>query len=143
MIRDRNYANVRLPDGVEGWVKVAYLVDEEPARTRMLQLEQERNQLAAELEATKQEFSDFDATLSSLKTQVASAEAARAAEAEELDDLRDENEDLQDSLIQYRTSVPMSWLAVSAVGMGLLGFALAWWWIDQRSRRRHGGFRVY
>jgi len=30
--RDRNYAQVRLPDGTEGYVKVAYLVDDKPAK---------------------------------------------------------------------------------------------------------------
>ena len=30
--RNRNYANVRLPDGTEGWVKSAYLVEEKPAK---------------------------------------------------------------------------------------------------------------
>ncbi len=30
--RDRNYANVRLPDGTSGYVKAAYLVDEKPAK---------------------------------------------------------------------------------------------------------------
>ena len=30
--RDRNYANVRLPDNSEGWVKNAYLVDDKPAK---------------------------------------------------------------------------------------------------------------
>ena len=28
LTRDRNYANVRLPDATEGWVKAAYLVDD-------------------------------------------------------------------------------------------------------------------
>ena len=32
LTRDRNYANVRLPNGTEGWVKAAYLVDDKPAR---------------------------------------------------------------------------------------------------------------
>ena len=31
LVRDRNYANVRLPDGAEGWVKSAFLVEEKPA----------------------------------------------------------------------------------------------------------------
>jgi hypothetical protein len=29
---DRNYANVRLPDGVEGYIKAAYLVDDKLAK---------------------------------------------------------------------------------------------------------------
>ncbi len=36
--RDRNYANVRLPDGVEGNVKAAYLVFEKPARLIVAEL---------------------------------------------------------------------------------------------------------
>ena len=30
--RDRNYANVRLPDGAQGWVKATYLVEDKPAK---------------------------------------------------------------------------------------------------------------
>ena len=32
--RNRNYARVRLPDGTEGYVKVAYLVDDKTPRSR-------------------------------------------------------------------------------------------------------------
>ena len=32
LTRDRNYAHVSLPDGVQGYVKAAYLVDEKPAK---------------------------------------------------------------------------------------------------------------
>ncbi len=54
LIRDRNYANVRLPDGTEGWVKNAYLVDDKPAKLIVAETQAERDALAAELEqATK------------------------------------------------------------------------------------------
>ncbi|MEJ2370979.1 MAG: DUF933 domain-containing protein [Gemmatimonadales bacterium] len=54
LIRDRNYANVRLPDGTEGWVKSAYLVDEKPARLIVAETMAERDRLAAELKAARE-----------------------------------------------------------------------------------------
>ena len=53
--RDRNYANVRLPDGVEGYVKVAFLVFEKPAKLIVAEIEAEKEALQKELEDTKAE----------------------------------------------------------------------------------------
>jgi len=36
------YAKVTIPDGRNGWVRVTYLVDEEPAKRRVARLERER-----------------------------------------------------------------------------------------------------
>ena len=51
--RDRNYANVRLPDATEGWVKNAYLVDEKPAKLIVAEITAERDALIAVLNATR------------------------------------------------------------------------------------------
>ena len=63
LVRDRNYANVRLPDGAEGWVKAAYLVDEKPAKLIVAETSAERDALIAELEETKQAFAAPAATI--------------------------------------------------------------------------------
>ncbi len=69
--RDRNYANVRLPDGVEGNVKAAYLVFEKPARLIVTELQTAYAGLLQELESTKAEFAAPAATIESLEQQVA------------------------------------------------------------------------
>ncbi|MDH3547693.1 MAG: hypothetical protein OEN22_11360, partial [Gammaproteobacteria bacterium] len=47
--RNRNYANVQLPDGAQGYVKAAYLVDEKPAKLIVAETQAENERLAAEL----------------------------------------------------------------------------------------------
>ena len=51
--RDRNYANVRLPDGVVGFVKVAYLVADKPARLIVAETQAENDALRKELEGLR------------------------------------------------------------------------------------------
>ncbi|MGB5336651.1 MAG: TIGR04211 family SH3 domain-containing protein, partial [Woeseiaceae bacterium] len=81
--RDRNYANVQLPDGTSGYVKAAYLVDEKPAKLIVAETAAERDALAAELEETKRAFAGPAATIQSLKDEAASlTEKLVAAEAE-------------------------------------------------------------
>ena len=63
--RNRNYANVQLPDATEGWVKAAYLVADKPAKLIVAEITAERDSLVAELEATKQEFAAPAATIRS------------------------------------------------------------------------------
>ena len=58
LIRDRNYANVRLPDGTEGWVKAAYLVDEKPAKLIVTETLAERDRLADELAEAREAFAE-------------------------------------------------------------------------------------
>lgn len=141
--RNRFYARVRLPTGEVGWVRGAYLVDEEPARRRVNQLEQERDTLASELETLKATVSDRLARLDELEAEAkARAEASRGERAE-LEDLRSTNTKLTRSLQRYRFSVPVNWLLGAILSCLLAGSLGTWWWLDRRSRRRHGGFRIY
>lgn len=143
LIRDRNYANVRLPDGTEGWVKAAYLVDEKPAKLIVAETIAERDALAAELESTKQSFAEpaaaidrLEGELSDLKTQLDSAQAQVA-------DLEAENASIQGMKEQYRGSVPIKWVGGATLLCLVVGFLCGLWWVDHRSRKRHGGIRIY
>lgn len=143
LIRDRNYANVRLPDGTEGWVKAAYLVDEKPAKLIVAETIAERDALAAELESTKQSFAEpaaaidrLEGELSDLKTQLDSAQAQVA-------DLEAENASIQGMKEQYRGSVPIRWVGGATLLCLVVGFLCGLWWVDHRSRKRHGGIRIY
>ncbi len=143
LTRDRNYANVRLPDNIEGWVKAAYLVDEKPAKLIVAEITAERDGLLVELDETKQAFAAPAATIAALENDAAAFDARLAESNAIIVDLEEKNAGFQGMKEQYRGSLPLSWV-VGAIGVCLLaGFLAGMWWVDRRSRQRHGGIRIY
>ena len=143
LTRDRNYANVRLPDNTEGWVKAAYLVDDKPAKLIVAEITAERDALSAELEETKQSFAAPAATIDTLRSEASTLESQLASANERIADLEADNASIQGMKEQYRGSLPINWVA-AAIGVCLVaGFLLGIWWVDRRSRQRHGGIRIY
>lgn len=141
--RDRNYANVRLPDGAQGYVKAAYLVADKPAKLIVAETIAERDSLLAELEETKRSFAAPAATIKELKDQAAELVSKLDSAESEIADLKDENASIQGLKERYKGSLPLSWVA-AAIGVCLLGgFLLGLWWVDHSSRKRHGGIRIY
>lgn len=141
--RDVNYARVRLPDGVEGYVKAAYLVFEKPAKLIVAETQATVDSLQSELEETKAAFAAPAATIESLQQQLeASTSAVESSNAEvaalsaELSDFRNRQDD-------YKYSLPFKWVGGAMFVCLLAGFLLGLWWIDRGIRRRHGGVRVY
>lgn len=143
LTRDRNYANVRLPNETEGWVKAAYLVSDKPAKLIVAETIAQRDALAAELEELKQAFAEPAATIEALKNDSAQLN-------ERLTDTDARNAELEEDIAgfqgmqdRYKGSLPVSWVA-GAIGVCLVaGFMLGLWWVDRRSRLRHGGIRIY
>jgi len=141
--RTRNYANVRLPDGAQGYVKAAYLVAEKPAKLIVAETIAERDALAAELEETKLAFAGPAATIQGLKDDAANLTAELESAEIRITDLSDENASIQGLKERYRGSLPITWVA-AAIGVCLLGgFLAGLWWVDRSSRKRHGGIRIY
>lgn len=139
----RNYAQVRLPDGTVGYVKVAYLVTDKPATLIVDETRTENDRLQQELERTRSQFAGPAATISTLEQQVSEQQSALDEGARRIAELVAQNEDFASRQDQYRYSLPASWV-LGATGVCLLaGFLLGLWWIDYRSRKRHGGFRIY
>jgi SH3 domain protein len=137
------YAQVRLPDGTEGWVKAGFLVDEKPAKLIV-------EQTQAELERVQQELAETREAFSGSAGRIAELESTTSAQAEELADaraavseLRAENDGFRRSMSLYQFSLPWPMVLGAAVVSLALGFVAGMWWIDHRSRRRHGGFRIY
>jgi SH3 domain protein len=141
--RTRNYANVRLPDGAQGYVKAAYLVDEKPAKLIVAETIAERDALTAELEETKLAFEAPAATIQGLQEEAASL-TGKLQDAElRIDDLTEENASIQGLKEQYKGSLPITWVA-AAIGVCLVGgFLAGLWWVDRNNRKRHGGIRIY
>ena len=143
LTRDRNYANVRLPDATEGWVKAAYLVDDKPAKLIVAETAAERDALAAELEEIKQAFAAPAATIENLRNDALAFDAKLSEADATIANLQGENASYQGLKEQYRGSLPLTWVA-GAIGVCLVaGFLFGIWWVDRRSRIRHGGIRIY
>ena len=143
LVRDRNYANVRLPDGAEGWVKSAYLVDEKPAKLIVAETMAERDALATELAEAKEAFAEPAATIDQLRAETADLTAQLDDAQAEVTSLRDEVASIEGMKEQYRGAVPLKWVGGVIVVSLVLGFLLALWWNDRQSRKRHGGIRIY
>jgi len=141
--RDRNYANVQLPDASEGWVKTAYLVDDKPAKLIVAEITAERDALLAELEETKQAFAAPAATIETLRNDALTFETQLAESSSRVSTLEEENASIRGLKEQYKGSLPLSWVAI-AIGVCLIaGILMGMWWVDRQSRQRHGGIRIY
>jgi len=141
--RDRNYANVRLPDGAQGYVKAAYLVADKPAKLIVAETISERDALLVELEETKRSFAAPAATIKGLKDQAAELESKLDSAETQIADLKDENASIQGMKERYKGSLPLTWVAGATAVCLIGGFLLGLWWVDHRSRKRHGGIRIY
>lgn len=141
--RDRNYANVQLPDGTIGYVKAAYLVDEKPAKLIVAETAAERDALAAELEETKKAFAGPAETIQNLKDESASLSEKLASAEAEVVALTAENASIQGLKERYKGSLPLSWVGAAIAVCLIGGFLAGLWWIDHSSRKRHGGVRIY
>ena len=143
LIRAVNYANVRLPDGTEGWVKSAYLVDDKPAKLIVEETIAQRDALAAELEQAKQAFAEPAATIDVLRNETSSLTAQLESAQSEIRALQEENASIQGMKEQYQGSMPRRWVGGATLVCLIVGLLGGLWWSDYRSRRRHGGIRIY
>jgi SH3 domain protein len=141
--RNRSYARVRLGDGREGWVRVAFLVDDEPARRRVARLESERDRLAQELtELAASQDGSGERLARAEQARVAAENKLRSAQ-QELAQLRQANDELRAQLAPGRLSLPVAGFIGALLGLFVAGLALGWWRMDRRIRRLYGGFRPY
>ena len=141
--RDRNYAHVQLPDGTQGYVKAAYLVYEKPAKLIVAESQAEAERLAGELEELRQAFSGPAATIEALQQKSADLQVQLDERTAQLSDIGTQNDSLRSRQQNYQYSLPLAWVA-GAIGACLIaGFLGGLWWVDQRSRKRHGGIRIY
>jgi SH3 domain protein len=140
--RKANYARVKLADGREGWVRAAFLVTGKPAQLRVAELEARVLVLEAELAATAR---TPQAALPVERAEPRLAVAAESAAAIEgtINRLQRDSRLYEDQLEGYRRSLPLGWTVAALVVALVGGFAAGLWWIDQRIRSRHGGFRIY
>ena len=141
--RDRNYARVQLPDGTLGYVKAAYLVFDKPAKLIVAETQNAYDALQKEMDDLKKAVAAPAATIAELKQEIAEKQSALDQNSARLEELNDENETYRKRFEQFKHSLPFSWVVGAMGGCLLAGFLVGLWWIDYRSRRRHGGIRIY
>ena len=141
--RDRLYARVRLADGTEGYVKAAYVVYEPPAKLIVNQTQAELERVTTELKEAIAAFAEPAAVIDSLKEQAATLESDLAGARARVEELEKDNARYQSRAERYQYSLPYTWVG-GAIGVCLIaGFLAGLWWVDHRSRKRHGGIRIY
>jgi SH3 domain protein len=143
LARNRNYAHVRLPDGAQGYLKAAYLVFDKPAKLIVDETQAENEKLIQQLDDAKRAFEAPAATIDALENDVAQHKAALDESNAQVAALTEENDKFRRRQSGYKYSMPFPWVA-GALGVSLLaGFLIGLWVADFRSRRRHGGIRIY
>jgi SH3 domain protein len=141
--RTTYYANVQLPDGTQGYVKAGFLVNDKPAKLIVAETRAEADRLARELEELREAVAAPAATIDALKQQANNLQTQLNDSESRVAELGEENSDLRNRQSQYKNSLPLQWVA-GAIGACLVGgFLMGLWWVDQRSRKRHGGIRIY
>lgn len=141
--RNRNYARVRLPDGTEGFVKAAYLVTEKPAKLVVAEAQAEVARIEQEIGELRESFARPAERIATLEQELESGRSALATYQQQLDEVNAINEDFVQRFEQYRNSLPMRWVGGAVAVCLLAGFLAGLWWTDYRSRKRHGGVRIY
>jgi SH3 domain protein len=143
IVRDRNYAHVRLPGGVTGYVKYAYLVFDKPAKLIVTETQTANEALQTELAELRQSYAAPAATIDALESQVGELESSLRGSLAQIETLNEENQDYQSRYDQFKNSLPITWVLGAMSVCLLAGFLVGLWWVDLQSRRRHGGFRIY
>ncbi len=143
LIRAGNYANVRLPDGTEGWVKSAYLVTDKPAKLIVAETMEERDALVTELEDTKAAFAAPAATIERLEAEASDLSTQLASAQTEIAELQDANASIDVLKERYKGSLPITWVGGAVAVTLILGFLFGLWYTDYQNRKRHGGIRIY
>lgn len=148
------YARVRTLDGVEGWTKAGFLISEKPARGQLAQLEAENAKLEEQLKTSRQALETARKEMNNVTGQESQAleEMAQRLESAEkvaarVGQLEAENQSLRQQTdhpeIVGQARIPIAW-GLIACGLALvLGIAGGMALFDYRSRKRHGGYRIY
>jgi SH3 domain protein len=141
--RDRLYAHVQLPDGTQGYVKAAYIVYEKPAKLIVSQTQAEVERLSGELNSARAAFAEPAATIDRLESEVESRQSELDASLARIEELEAENSSFRKRAERYQYSLPVNWVGGAIALCLILGFVSGLWWVDHRSRKRHGGIRIY
>ena len=106
-------------------------------------LDTEVERLTRELEEAKAAFAEPAAAIDSLKSRAATLESQLETARTHLDQLEQDNARYQSRAERYQYSLPYNWVGGAIAVCLIAGFLGGLWWVDYRSRKRHGGIRIY
>jgi hypothetical protein len=133
-----DYTQVRLNDGITGWVKSTFLTTQVPATVRVKQLEEEldRSHATSPALAEAAARSELDRLQQELAEKQSELNAALAARAEPRP---------TDGAAPRAAprSIGAGAAAVAMLGVAALGFWLGYATLARRIRRKFGGLKVY
>ncbi|MCU7905067.1 MAG: TIGR04211 family SH3 domain-containing protein [Candidatus Thiodiazotropha sp. (ex Epidulcina cf. delphinae)] len=144
------FAKVRTKEGIEGWTKAGFLIKNKPARAQLTEFQQQNETLNNALQQKTAQLKSVKTKLASIKDreeqanaelqgQLKNAESVRAA----LDRIQQENEALRQRQSDQERAIPLNWGLIATGIAFILGITAGIALFDFRSRRRHGGFRIY
>ncbi|MCU7845441.1 MAG: TIGR04211 family SH3 domain-containing protein [Candidatus Thiodiazotropha sp. (ex Monitilora ramsayi)] len=144
------YAKVRTQEGVEGWTKAGFLISEKPARAQLIDAQERIEDLEGKLDQSQQQLTATQTDLKKIQNNQGEAYAEltqRLESAEKIaatvDHVKQENETYRARLNSDEGRIPLKWGLIGAAISLLMGIAGGIALFDYRSRRRHGGYRIY
>ncbi len=137
------FSLVKTTDGKEGWAKTAYLITEKPARTQLVELQAEFKALQDSVGPAKLELASLQEQLQITGQELEQSQVDASARAARLEKLEQENAEYRQQLGVGEWKMPWRWAMVGIVFSLFAGIVLGMLWFDSRSRKRHGGFRIY
>jgi SH3 domain protein len=137
------FALVRTEDGKQGWAKAGYLIPDRPARARLQELEAELKALRASVEPAQVELENERRLAQDLGQKLENSQLELVQRTAAVEQLELENAEYRQQLGIGDWKMPWRWAALAALLALAGGVGLGVWWFDYRSRKRHGGFRIY
>ncbi|MCU7932330.1 MAG: TIGR04211 family SH3 domain-containing protein [Candidatus Thiodiazotropha sp. (ex Codakia rugifera)] len=144
------FAKVRTKEGIEGWTKSGFLIARKPARAQLLEMQAQNQGLTSKLSASETALKQVQNQLARIKDQEEQANAELQGQLKNtenvvaaLDRIQQENEALRQHQSNMISAIPLKWGATAAAICFVLGLMAGILLFDYRSRKRHGGYRIY
>lgn len=141
--REPGFAKVRTPDGVTGWVKSAYLVIDKPAALIVSSTQAQMEKMKKQYIQMKKLLDQANSLAANSNNEAQSVQARLKANRKEFQEMKAKNQELQQMISGFGSSVPINVFAGSVLLAVLIGFIAGWFLLDYRIRKTHGGFRIY
>lgn len=142
--RDDNYAEIKLADGTQGWVRSNRLMADKPAVVEMAELRQKLDRLQSEYDSLLVQIAEAANDPEPVRRMEA-AEAARDKLQKRTAELETENarqfqelEGLRHMLDIYKYRDILIWAIAPLLAL-LVGFFIGYRYLDRRIRARFGG----
>jgi alkylhydroperoxidase/carboxymuconolactone decarboxylase family protein YurZ len=135
--RDGEFAEVRLPNGTQGWVKASFLTTHEPAAVRVKALEEE----LAKIKSTTPEMAEAAA-----RSELATLRQQLDAKQKELDAAKEQTTDksaAEDAKPATKRGDSIGVGVIIAVTSLAIGFVAGYAALARRIRNKFGGVKVF